>query len=140
MKYLIDLDGKIASVEIDKDMNVNDLILVQELLNKTIENRKKEIGGFRCIKLDKIEPPLSVRAYNCLKRAGYNTVGDVLDSSIDEIKNIRNLGLRCSKEVINRFSEYGTFKEFVCKEEVVDDFFVEESDIDDLVFDDTFDE
>ena len=39
--------------------------------------------------IDELE--LSVRAYNCLKRAGINTIADLLDKTIDDLGKVRNL-------------------------------------------------
>lgn len=44
---------------------------------------------------------LSVRSYMCLKRAGYNTLGDILDLTDDQVLSIRNMGKRSGEEVIN---------------------------------------
>ena len=45
---------------------------------------------------------LGVRAYNSLKRAGYNTIGDVVDaiSSGSDLKNIRNCGKTSIREIM----------------------------------------
>ncbi len=45
---------------------------------------------------------LGVRAYNSLKRAGYNTIGDVVDaiSSGSDLKSIRNCGKTCVREIM----------------------------------------
>ena len=51
---------------------------------------------------------LSVRAINCLMRANYKTVGDLLAvATIDEINRIRNLGTRCAGEVAYKLNELG---------------------------------
>ena len=42
---------------------------------------------------------LSVRAYNCLKRAGINTVADLISRSEDEMMKVRNLGRKSFEEV-----------------------------------------
>jgi hypothetical protein len=44
---------------------------------------------------------LSVRAYNCLRRAGINTVEDLCNKTPDDMMKVRNLGRRCLEEVIN---------------------------------------
>ena len=54
------------------------------------------------------ELELSVRAYNCLKRAGCITVGDVLRFAEDSEKGlmrIRNLGTKSAKEIMDRIGE-----------------------------------
>ncbi|MBE5924702.1 MAG: hypothetical protein E7271_09595 [Lachnospiraceae bacterium] len=47
---------------------------------------------------------LSVRSYNCLKRAGYNTVGDVFDglASGKELRSIRNCGTTSAREIMEK--------------------------------------
>ena len=47
---------------------------------------------------------LSVRSFNCLKRAGINTVGDLLALSEEEIRNIRNMGAKCANEVLEKIA------------------------------------
>ncbi len=48
---------------------------------------------------------LSVRAYNCLKRANINTVADLVNKSENEMLKIRNLGKKSFKEVIDKVKE-----------------------------------
>jgi DNA-directed RNA polymerase subunit alpha len=43
---------------------------------------------------------LSVRAYNCLKRAQINTVADLLDYSQEDLLEIKNFGAKSAEEVI----------------------------------------
>jgi len=63
-------------------------------------------------KLKKLETSIddldfSVRAYNCLKRAGINTLGDLTEKSELEMMKIRNLGKKSLKEVIDKIKEIG---------------------------------
>lgn len=51
---------------------------------------------------------LSVRAYNCLKQAGVNTIGDLLEfDDIESIYNIRNLGKKSAVEIARKLSDFG---------------------------------
>lgn len=50
---------------------------------------------------------LSVRSYNCLRRAGIDTVGKLIEKTGDELMAIRNLGWKCHDEIINVLKEYG---------------------------------
>ncbi len=50
---------------------------------------------------------LSVRAYNCLKRSGLMTVGQVLEKSEDELLTLRNFGQKSYDELKNRLIEFG---------------------------------
>ena len=58
------------------------------------------------------EVEFSVRAYNCLKRAGIHTVQDLVNKKEVEVTKIRNLGKKSLKEVLDKVEELGlTFKE-----------------------------
>lgn len=53
------------------------------------------------------EMELSVRSYNCLKRAGINTVEDLTKKTRDDMLKVRNLGLKSLEEVIFKLKELG---------------------------------
>jgi DNA-directed RNA polymerase subunit alpha len=53
------------------------------------------------------ELDLSVRSFNCLKRAGINTVDDLINKSPDEMMRVRNLGKKSLEEVILKLGQYG---------------------------------
>jgi DNA-directed RNA polymerase subunit alpha len=53
------------------------------------------------------ELDLSVRPYNCLKRAGINTVGDLLQRTEDEIVNVKNFGRKSLDEVKEKLAGMG---------------------------------
>lgn len=53
------------------------------------------------------EMDLSVRTYNCLKRAGIHTLGDLRKMSREDLAKIRNLGSRSLEEVINKLASMG---------------------------------
>jgi len=48
------------------------------------------------------ELELSVRSYNCLKRAGYSTIGELVEkiNGMEDLKVIRNLGKKSAKEIM----------------------------------------
>ena len=50
---------------------------------------------------------LSVRSYNCLKRASVNTVGDLVEKTEDEMMKVRNLGRKSLEEVIQKLESLG---------------------------------
>lgn len=56
------------------------------------------------IPIDDLE--LSVRAYNCLKRAGINTIADLLDKSIDDLRKVRNLGSKSIDEIEEKLQNH----------------------------------
>ena len=51
------------------------------------------------------ELDLSVRSYNCLKRAGINTVEDLTNKSEEEMMKVRNLGRKSLDEVLGKLEE-----------------------------------
>lgn len=53
------------------------------------------------------ELDLSVRSFNCLKRAGINTVDDLISKSPEEMMRVRNLGKKSLEEVIVKLESYG---------------------------------
>jgi DNA-directed RNA polymerase subunit alpha len=50
---------------------------------------------------------LSVRSYNCLKRAGIHTVGELAQKTEEEMMRVRNLGRKSLKEVVTKLREIG---------------------------------
>ena len=55
--------------------------------------------------IDELE--LSVRSYNCLKRAGINTVEELCNKSPEEMMKVRNLGKKSLDEVLAKLDELG---------------------------------
>jgi len=49
----------------------------------------------------------SVRSYNCLKRAGINTVGDLINRTEEDMMKVRNLGRKSLEEVMNKLVSLG---------------------------------
>jgi DNA-directed RNA polymerase subunit alpha len=78
-----------------------------------IIEQKPEVGSFEdkdTISIDDLE--LSVRSYNCLKRAGINTVGELVSRTADDMMKVRNLGRKSLEEVQAKLKELGkSFKE-----------------------------
>lgn len=72
-----------------------------EVLNKNEDGKTDK----RSINI--AEMGLSVRAYNCLKRAGINTLGDLMDKTMEDMMNVRNLGRRSLEEVLAKMEDYG---------------------------------
>ena len=50
---------------------------------------------------------LSVRSYNCLKRAGIHTVEDLISKTEDDMMKVRNLGRKSLEEVIAKLDSFG---------------------------------
>ncbi len=65
------------------------------------ENREKRLE----MTIEELD--LSVRSFNCLKRAGINTVGELVSKTAEEITKVRNLGKKSLEEVEQKLSELG---------------------------------
>ncbi len=50
---------------------------------------------------------MSVRSYNCLKRAGINTVQELTDKSMADMMNVRNLGRKSLEEIEQKLDALG---------------------------------
>ncbi len=50
---------------------------------------------------------LTVRSYNCLKREGVDTIGQLATMTEEELMNIRNLGMKSVDEIRSKLLEYG---------------------------------
>ncbi|MFV0250273.1 MAG: DNA-directed RNA polymerase subunit alpha [Bacilli bacterium] len=72
-----------------------------------IMNAKQEDTKLRKLETAIDDLDFSVRAYNCLKRAGINTLGDLTEKSELEMMKIRNLGKKSLKEVIEKIKDMG---------------------------------
>ena len=68
---------------------------------------KQETGGSKILDLTIEELDLSVRSFNCLKRANINTVADLITKTEDEMMKVRNLGRKSLEEVINKLAMMG---------------------------------
>ena len=68
---------------------------------------KAEAQRDKVLELTIEELDLSVRSFNCLKRANINTVEDLISKTEDEMMKVRNLGRKSLEEVINKLSMMG---------------------------------
>ena len=64
-------------------------------------------GREKALEMTIEELDLSVRSFNCLKRAGINTVGDLINKSEDEMMKVRNLGRKSLEEVMAKLDSLG---------------------------------
>lgn len=117
IKWEFKVGEKAAEVTVSNDLTVEELEIVKEMLSRLIDARTKELKLIRNNKLplsasiDSLYPELSVRARNVLKRSGCDTIADVLSKSPSDLKRMRNMGKHTMEEILNRFREYGSFKE-----------------------------
>ena len=82
--------------------NLNEIIAMNDFMHEPetpVINRTKEK------KIEELD--LSVRSYNCLKRAGINTVGELAQKTEEEMMRVRNLGRKSLKEVMQKLREIG---------------------------------
>ena len=81
-------------------------------LSETMGNRstvveKPETGRDRVMEMTIDDMDLSVRSYNCLKRANINTVEDLISKTEEEMMKVRNLGRKSLEEVIGKLALMG---------------------------------
>jgi len=106
-----------GSITPEEAMALSARILIEHFNIITDLNSISDVSGLMAEKkVDTItktlETPIeeiefSVRAYNCLKRAGINTVQDLISKKEVEVTKIRNLGKKSLKEVIDKVKEMG---------------------------------
>lgn len=83
---------------IDLTENTGDM----EIMVEKEEEQKDKLLEMTIEELD-----LSVRSYNCLKRAGINTVGELIQRNEEDMMKVRNLGKKSLEEVVNKLAELG---------------------------------
>ncbi len=96
------LAAKILIEHLNIITNLSEIADTTGIMNAKQEDTKQK----------KLETPIddldfSVRAYNCLKRAGVNTLGDLTEKTELEMMKIRNLGKKSLKEVIDKIKDMG---------------------------------
>lgn len=81
--------------------------LVQNMANTTMLVSREEDKVHKLMVMSVEEMDLSVRSYNCLKRAGINTVEDLIKKSEDDMLKVKNLGRKSLDEVIHKLESLG---------------------------------
>ena len=84
-------------------VELDDQNLEGDVVDPTPQDVQEDDGPAK-ISIDELE--LSVRAYNCLKRAGINTIADLLDKTIDDLGKVRNLGKKSIDEIAEKLSNH----------------------------------
>lgn len=74
----------------------------ESILSEKSDNEKEKVLDLTIDELD-----LSVRSFNCLKRAGINTVADLIGKSEEDMMRVRNLGRKSLEEVIAKLDSFG---------------------------------
>mgnify|MGYP002672617039 CR=1 FL=1 len=83
-------------------VNLSDESSISDLIVEKDEKGKEKILEMTIEELD-----LSVRSFNCLKRAGINTVDDLINKSEEEMMKVRNLGKKSFDEVREKMASLG---------------------------------
>ena len=75
--------------------------------NTEVMVEKNDQGKEKALEMTIEELDLSVRSFNCLKRANINTVEDLTNKTEDEMMKVRNLGRKSLDEVIDKLTKLG---------------------------------
>ena len=94
-----------AKILIEHFNIVADLNAISNMSGLMAEKKVDTITKTLETSIEEIE--FSVRAYNCLKRAGIHTVQDLISKKESEVTKIRNLGKKSLKEVLDKVAELG---------------------------------
>jgi DNA-directed RNA polymerase subunit alpha len=81
--------------------------LTDEAKNAEIMVEKEETHKEKMLEMTIEELDFSVRSYNCLKRAGINTVQELTDRSEADMMKVRNLGRKSLEEVKVKLADLG---------------------------------
>lgn len=81
--------------------------LVENMANQSLLVSSKEDKVIKLLEMSIEDMDLSVRSYNCLKRANINTVEDLTKKTEDDMLKVKNLGRKSLDEVINKLTGYG---------------------------------
>ncbi|MCQ2564263.1 MAG: DNA-directed RNA polymerase subunit alpha [Clostridia bacterium] len=95
------------SAKLLNDYNAMFVELVEGMSGVDILVARKEDERTKLLEKPIEEMELSVRSYNCLKRAGIDTIGDLAQKSKSEMMKVRNMGAKSMEEVITKLEAYG---------------------------------
>ena len=101
-KDVLSLAAKAIEDHIRLFVNLSDVISGMDILVSREEDKQQKVLEMNIEDMD-----LSVRSYNCLKRAGIHTVEDLTKRSEDDMLKVRNLGRKSLDEVIGKLHSYG---------------------------------
>ena len=101
-KEIISLAAKIMQDHIGLFVNLSETIKGMDILVKTEDDKQQQILRMVIEDMD-----LSVRSYNCLKRANIHKVEDLTKKTEDDMLKVRNLGRKSLDEVIAKLESYG---------------------------------
>lgn len=98
----ISLGAKVMSEHLNLFIDLSDNAKNAEIMVEKEETKKEKVLEMTIEELD-----LSVRSYNCLKRAGINNVEDLINRTEEDMMKVRNLGRKSLEEVLNKLKALG---------------------------------
>lgn len=98
----VSLAAKVLTEHLNLFVNLSDKASSAEVMVEKDDKGKEKILVMTIEDLD-----LSVRSFNCLKRAGINTVEDLINKSEEDMMKVRNLGRKSLEEVIQKLNSLG---------------------------------
>ena len=101
-KEAVSMAAKLLNEHLNLFINLSDETSVDEILAEKDTKSKEKVLEMTIEELD-----LSVRSFNCLKRAGINTVNDLIEKSEEEMMKVRNLGKKSFDEVKEKLRSLG---------------------------------
>lgn len=98
----VSLAAKVLSEHLNSFIDLSDAASNVEIMNDKEPDTTKKVLEMN---IDELE--LSVRSYNCLKRAGINTVEELCNKTSEDMMKVRNLGRKSLDEVLAKLKELG---------------------------------
>ncbi|MDO4882979.1 MAG: DNA-directed RNA polymerase subunit alpha [Oscillospiraceae bacterium] len=98
----VSLAAKVLTEHLNLFVNLSDKASSAEVMVEKDDKGKEKILEMTIEDLD-----LSVRSFNCLKRAGINTVEDLINKSEEDMMKVRNLGRKSLEEVVQKLNSLG---------------------------------
>lgn len=98
----VSLAAKVLSEHLNLFIDLSENAKTAEVMVEKEDNEKEKVLEMN---IDELE--LSVRSYNCLKRAGINTVEELCNRTSEDMMKVRNLGRKSLEEVLNKLKELG---------------------------------
>jgi DNA-directed RNA polymerase subunit alpha len=96
------LGARILTEHFNLFVDLSDSAKAAEIMVEREEGMKERMFEMSIEELD-----LSVRSYNCLKRAGINTVEDLASKTEEDMMKVRNLGRKSLEEVLRKMQDLG---------------------------------
>ena len=101
-KEAVSLGAKVLTEHLNLFVDLSDEAFEGDIMVERDDNGKEKVLEMTIEELD-----LSVRSFNCLKRAGINTVEDLTNKTEEDMMKVRNLGRKSLEEVINKLDTLG---------------------------------